>query len=105
MTATEATAAAATLSSGEPDAAALLDAVEARLERLKKQVVAEIHEYPPPIPRCDAQFNHLLEQRDQMLEEVRRLTELRASLAARSAAERLHAVRDFIASCPFPLES
>ena len=26
----------------------------------------EIRSYPTPIPRCDAQFNHLVEQRDRL---------------------------------------
>ena len=27
---------------------------------------AEIRAYPTPIPRCDAQFNHLLEERERL---------------------------------------
>ena len=40
---------------------------------------AEIRAYPTPIPRCDAQFNHLMEERDR----IRRLLE---EIAAREAS-------------------
>ena len=39
------------------------DALRARLERLQEAVATEIRAYPPPIPACDAPFNHLLERR------------------------------------------
>jgi hypothetical protein len=45
------------------------DALRETLARLE----AEIRAYPTPIPRCDAQFNHLMEERDRirrLLEEV-----------------------------------
>jgi len=41
-----------------PTPAALRESL-ARLE-------AEIRAYPTPIPRCDAQFNHLLEERERI---------------------------------------
>ena len=54
-----------------PSPAALRDTL-AKLE-------AEIRAYPTPIPRCDAQFNHLMEERDR----IRALLE---ELAAREAS-------------------
>jgi len=33
------------------------------LEQVKRELEEEIRMYPTPIPRCDAQFNHLYEQR------------------------------------------
>ncbi len=39
------------------------DALRARLERMQETVAAEINAYPPPIPACDAQYNHLLARR------------------------------------------
>ena len=36
--------------------------IRAELDRIK----AEIHHYPRPIAGCDAQFNHLLEQRSAL---------------------------------------
>ena len=41
-------------------------------------VADEIRTYPTPIPRCDAQFNHLVEQRGSI---SRLLSELDAALA------------------------
>ena len=32
------------------------------LRELRKRLAGEIRDYPTPIPRCDAQFNHLYEQ-------------------------------------------
>jgi hypothetical protein len=34
----------------------------AHLRELKARLAEEIRGYPTPIPRCDAQFNHLYEQ-------------------------------------------
>ncbi len=36
-------------------------------------MAAEIRSYPAPIPPCDAQFNHLLEQRRALSRELARL--------------------------------
>jgi hypothetical protein len=36
------------------------------LLRFKRSVDAEIAAYPTPIPRCDAQFNHLYEERSRL---------------------------------------
>jgi hypothetical protein len=47
-----------------------------QLEARKAQVLAEIRSYPPPIPACDAQFNYLLEQRDQLSVALNRLHQL-----------------------------
>ena len=46
------------------------DALRARLERMRATVAAEIRTYPPPIPACDAHFNHLLERRAALSEAV-----------------------------------
>jgi hypothetical protein len=43
------------------------------LEALATSVAAEIRTYPRPITACDAQFNHLLELRRLVPEEMRRL--------------------------------
>ena len=39
----------------------------------KAEVAAEIRGYPGPIPGCDAQFNHLLEIRRILAQELLRL--------------------------------
>ena len=45
----------------------------------QRRVDTEIRSYPTPIPRCDAQFNHLYDQRSRI-------------------ARRLHAVEDALAA-------
>jgi hypothetical protein len=42
---------------------ALADELRVVLGRVKHAVDTEIAAYPTPIPRCDAQFNHLYEER------------------------------------------
>ncbi len=37
--------------------------LRASLEARRKQLDDEIRAYPTPIPRCDAQFNFLIEER------------------------------------------
>ncbi len=49
------------------------DALRARLERMQEAVAAEIRAYPPPIPACDAQYNHLLERRAALSAALARL--------------------------------
>ncbi len=49
------------------------DALRARLEHMQEAVAAEIRAYPPPIPACDAQFDHLLERREALSEALARL--------------------------------
>ena len=40
--------------------------IRAHLERSKRSLDEEIRSYPTPIPRCDAQFNFLYEQRSRL---------------------------------------
>ena len=40
-----------------------------------RRVHDEIRSYPAPIPACDAQFNHLLEERDALSSELTRARE------------------------------
>jgi hypothetical protein len=62
------------------DIAELIDRVRAEarsaLEGLRRRTSEEIHNYPPPIAGCDAQFNHLLERRTGIAGELQRLTQL-----------------------------
>ena len=48
-------------------------AVRRGIEALYDDVVADIRGYPPPIPACDAHFNHLLELRRLLPKELERL--------------------------------
>ena len=47
--------------------------VRRAIEALYDDVVADIRSYPPPIPACDAHFNHLLELRRLLPKELERL--------------------------------
>ena len=38
----------------------------AELEEKRRRLDDEIRSYPTPIPRCDAQFNQLFEERDRL---------------------------------------
>lgn len=59
--------------------------LRALLEGQWHSVQAQIRKYPPPIPACDADFNHLLLQRDRISEELRRLDEAASAGASDSA--------------------
>ncbi|MDQ2963501.1 MAG: hypothetical protein M3R31_10150 [Pseudomonadota bacterium] len=71
------------------------DMVKACLESEKERVREEIRAYPTPIPRCDAQFNHLIEKRERLFEELARLDAARSSAVADDGATR---VEEFIDS-------
>ena len=61
-----------------PDSAKLesmREEIRLHLEDLRRALAAEILSYPTPIPRCDAQFNHLYEQQAKLTtEEIGRVT-------------------------------
>lgn len=57
-------------------------ALRARLEARQTRIVEAIRDYPPPITACDAQFDHLLEQRDGISRELRRLEDARKEKGA-----------------------
>ena len=57
------------------------EALRRRLEEEKNAVSAEIAAYPRPIAGCDAQFNHLLERRRALWEELSRLEAARGGRA------------------------
>lgn len=71
------------------------DEARQRLETVKAELNAEIGAYPPPITGCDAQFNHLLEQRKAIGADLQRLDEARKANPGRGA------LQQFIASSPF----
>jgi hypothetical protein len=71
------------------------DRVKACLESESERVHTEIRAYPTPIPRCDAQFNHLIERREGLFQELARLDAARLSAAADDDGMR---VEDFIDS-------
>lgn len=59
---------------------ALMDSVWSRirdhLENERHRIYQEIKNYPTPIPACDAQFNYLLEERANIVQEFDRLKAL-----------------------------
>lgn len=71
--------------------------VKACLESERERVHAEIRAYPTPIPRCDAQFNHLIERRERLFQALARLDQVAASSAA--AKDGIEPLVKFIAAC------
>src|SRR5712692_2197953 len=69
------------------------------LLRLKESINEEIRDYPTPIPRCDAQFNHLYERQAKLARELDRIAAL-----AEKGLERedyIELIERFIASAPY----
>lgn len=79
------------LTSGQMSvAAAAWRKIGARLEQERERINREIKSTPPPIPACDAQFNHLLEQRARICEELDRMRQAaNESIAPRESIERI----------------
>ncbi len=76
-------------------------AVRAQLEEEKRRVFAALRAYPPPITACDAQFNHLLEQRDALTQALARLDALLADGASGAAAAApTAALEALLVGCP-----
>src|SRR5713226_9662079 len=69
------------------------------LKRSKQVIGEEIRNYPTPIPRCDAQFNHLYEQQARLARELDRI----AALAEKSLKREdyIELIGRFIASAPY----
>jgi hypothetical protein len=62
------------------------------LRGLRQRLAEEIRSYPTPIPRCDAQFNHLYEQLGRL---SRDLDAIEGEKSDRTAAEALIASRPY----------
>ena len=71
-------------------------ALHDRLKTRQARIVEAIRDYPPPITACDAQFDHLLKQRDGISRELKRLEQARQEDGA--TGKELAA---FIASSPW----
>jgi hypothetical protein len=56
--------------------------IRAHIEAERQKIHQEIKNYPRPIPACDLQFNHLLEKRAGICQDLDRMDE-----AARARAE------------------
>jgi hypothetical protein len=73
--------------------------IKDELRRSKRVIGEEIRSYPTPIPRCDAQFNHLYEQQARLARELDRI----AALAEKSLerGDYVELIERFIASAPY----
>jgi hypothetical protein len=81
------------------DLASLVRDVHALLVDAKMRLDDEIRRYPTPIPRCDAQFNFLYEQRARLQEEINGVA---GAMAAATDRESCVAVLDaFVGASPF----
>jgi len=67
------------------DPASLARELERFLDAICRELDGQIREYPTPIPRCDAQFNHLYEQRASALRELGALRNATSPQAALTA--------------------
>jgi hypothetical protein len=73
--------------------------IKLHLEDRRRSLGEEIRSYPTPIPRCDAQFNHLYEQQARLARELDRI----AALAGKSLEREdyIELIGRFVASAPY----
>ena len=76
----------------------LIEASLIHLATAKGRVSEAIRNYPPPIPACDQQFNHLLEERHRLGAALRRLDAIKEQIFP--ARERLEAIQALIRESP-----
>jgi hypothetical protein len=69
------------------------------LDRAQKAISDEIGNYPTPIPRCDAQFNHLYEQRTRLSDQLNRIAALGDGKITR--ADYVESITTFVDAAPF----
>ena len=69
------------------------------LHRRKYLLAEEIRSYPTPIPRCDAQFNHLYEQQARLARELDRIGALAEKNPGREDC--IEWIGRFVASAPY----
>jgi len=77
--------------------ASIWNEIVLHLEDRRRALAAEIRDYPTPIPRCDAQFNHLYEQQARLARELDRIR----ALAGKTRGDTLELIERFIASVPY----
>lgn len=70
--------------------------LEAFLWQERERIYAEIHDYPPPIPACDAQFNYLIEKRAVIGQELGKVHALAG--VAQSADQKNRLLREYVAT-------
>jgi hypothetical protein len=87
---------------GAPDSAKLAsmwNEIRLHLEDRRRSLAAEIRNYPTPIPRCDAQFNHLYEQLARLARDLDRIGALARKNSKRGGTIEL--IVRFVASAPY----
>ncbi len=73
-----------------------LQEIKLQLEQRKEEIYNEIKAYPFPIPACDAQYNHLLELRNGVAQELKQVNALLAEYDP--ASDSMQLVESFIQS-------
>jgi len=81
--------------------ASMWNEINLHLEDRRRALAAEIRDYPTPIPRCDAQFNHLYEQQSRLARELDRI----GALAGKTRGDTIELIERFIASAPYTDDS
>jgi catechol 2,3-dioxygenase-like lactoylglutathione lyase family enzyme len=85
---------------GEPSQLlALVRELGTSLTRAKQLLDEEIRGYPTPIPRCDAQFNFLYEQRSRLARQLAEIGDLDGRTTIESTCRRV--LDEFLRSPPF----
>ena len=74
----------------------LWNRIKQHLEQERQRIYDEIRNYPPPIPACDAQFNHLLEERRRISQELAELEQL--SGRDLTPEQHMNSINAFVAS-------
>jgi hypothetical protein len=73
--------------------------IKQQLEKERHRIYDEIRNYPAPIPACDAQFNHLLEERRRISQELLELEQL--SSQNLTPEQHVKSIATFITSSTF----
>jgi len=73
--------------------------IRLHLEDRRRALAAEIRSYPTPIPRCDAQFNHLYEQQARLARDLDRIGAPPGKSPKRG--DTIELIRQFVASEPY----
>src|SRR6266705_466201 len=79
--------------------ASMWNEVKLHLEDRRRALAAEIRNYPTPIPRCDAQFNHLYEQQSRLARDLDQIGAPAGKSPKR--ADAIELIRRFVASAPY----
>ncbi len=85
--------------SGEPPLLAIVSELARVLTRARQSLDEEIRGYPTPIPRCDAQFNFLYEQRSRLARALKDIDDLENGAATAASCRRVLA--EFLSAPPF----